>query len=315
MRIFTLTLNPAYDVHVYTKEFVPFHENIAAVQSREAGGKGVNISRALQNAQTENTAVVILGTDNSGEFCRDLENAGLSTLLLEVPGRIRENITVHCDNAPETRISFRGFSADDSLLEQINACIRPGPDTVITMTGRIAEGMTMARVKGFLKDAAARGARIVIDSRSFTLSDLAEVRPWLIKPNQEEISAYCGMPVENMETARLKAKEISRLGIENVMVSMGEQGALLVRGEQVFSACAPQVQAVSTIGAGDSAIAGFIAAAVRGQQPETCLAWAVAFGSAACLTEGTQPPEKSAIASLLPQVQSEEMAADQNIHK
>ena len=307
MRIFTLTLNPAYDVHVYTKNFTPYHENIATVQSREAGGKGVNISRALQSAHVDNTAVVILGTENAVEFCRDLENAGLSTLLLEAPGRIRENITVHCDNAPETRISFKGFSADDSFLEQIFSHIRPDPDTVITMTGRIAEGMALARVKELLKTAINRGARVVIDSRSFSLSDLAEVKPWLIKPNQEEISAYCGEPVEDMKTALLKAKALSCLGIENVMVSMGEQGALLVRGEKAFAARAPQLQAVSTIGAGDSSVAGFIAATVQGQPPEICLAWAIAFGSAACLTAGTCPPEEMVIRDLLPQVRFEEV--------
>lgn len=305
MRIFTLTLNPAYDVHVHSREFIPFHENIAAVLSREAGGKGVNISRALLRAHTESTAVVILGAENSGEFRRDLENAGLSTLLWEVPGRIRENITVHCDNAPETRISFTGFSADDSLLDRIFSCIRPDPDTVITMTGRIAQGMTLERVKEFLKSAADLGARIVIDSRSFSLCDLEEVRPWLIKPNQEEISAYCGMPVEDLKTALLKAKDLSRLGIENVMVSMGEQGALLVRGEQSFSAVAPPVRPVSTIGAGDSSVAGFLAAAAQGLPPEACLAWAVAFGSAACLTPGTQPPEEAVIRELLPQIRCE----------
>lgn len=307
MRVFTLTLNPAYDVHVYAKEFVPFHENIASVLSRDAGGKGVNISRALRSARVDNTAVVILGVENSGEFCRDLKAAGLTTLLLEVPGRIRENITVHCDNAPETRISFQGFSAEDNLLDQIFAHIRPGPDTVITMTGRIPEGISMEKVKIFLNVAAARGARIVIDSRSFTLSDLADVGPWLIKPNQEEISDYCGSPVEDIKTALSRAKELSALGIENVMVSMGEQGALLVCGERAFFARAPQVEAVSTIGAGDSSVAGFIAAAIREEPPEVCLAWAVAFGTAACLTPGTQPPEEPAIRQLLGQVRWEEI--------
>lgn len=307
MRIYTLTLNPAYDVHVHAEEFVPFHENIATVLSREVGGKGVNISRALLSAHTENTAVVILGAENAAEFRKGLEDSNLSTLLLEVPGRIRENITVHCDNAPETRISFKGFSADDSLLDEIFARICPDPDTIITLTGRIAEGMTMERVKDFLKAAAAKGARIVIDSRSFRLSDLADVKPWLIKPNQEEISAYCGEAVEDIDTALLKARELSRLGIENVMVSMGERGALLVRKDRIFFAQAPQLQAASTIGAGDSSIAGFLAATVQGQPLETCLTWAIAFGSAACLTAGTLPPEEAVIWNLYPQIRVDEL--------
>lgn len=302
MRIYTLTLNPAYDVHVHTAHFTPYHENIATVLSREAGGKGVNISRALYSAHIPNTAVIVLGMDNAAEYRQKLAQAGLSVLEFEKPGSIRENLTLHCDNGPETRISFAGFTAEDSILDEIFAQIRPDGDTILTMTGRIAKGMTIKKVKDFLKKAAACGAKIVVDSRSFSLSDLAEVKPWLIKPNQEEISTYCGEPVEDIETALAKAKELSRLGIENTMVSMGDQGALLVTGEQVFCAKAPQVQVVSTIGAGDSTIAGFLTATVRGEDSEGRLAMAVAFGTAACLTKGTQPPTEEMIYKLLPQI-------------
>lgn len=302
MRIYTLTLNPAYDVHVHTAHFTPFHENIATILSREAGGKGVNISRALHSADVANTAVIVVGSENAGEYRQQLCQAGISVMEFERPGRIRENLTLHCDNGPETRISFTGFAAEVSILDEMFTQIRPDTDTVLTMTGRIANGMTMEKVKAFLKKAAACGARIVVDSRSFSLSDLAEVKPWLIKPNQEEISAYCGQPVEDMETALAKAKEISRLGIENTLVSMGEQGALLITGEQAFYAKAPQVQAVSTIGAGDSTIAGFLTATAGGEGNEGRLAAAVAFGSAACLTQGTQPPAAETISRLLPQI-------------
>lgn len=302
MRIYTLTLNPAYDVHVYTDHFAPFHENIATILSREAGGKGVNISRALQSAHIANTAVIVVGLDNAAEYRQKLAQADLSVIEIERPGRIRENLTLHCGNGPETRISFAGFTAEDKLLDEIFEQIRPNGDTVLTMTGRIANGMSIEGVKAFLKKAADCGAKIVVDSRSFSLSDLAEVKPWLIKPNQEEISAYCGEPVEDMETARVKAKEIARLGVENTLVSMGVQGALLITGEQVFYAKAPQVQAVSTIGAGDSTIAGYLAATVRGETSEGRLASAVAFGTAACLTEGTQPPTEEMIHNLLSQI-------------
>ena len=302
MRIFTLTLNPAYDVHVHTDHFAPFHENIATVLSREAGGKGVNISRALRSVNVANTAVIVVGLDNAAEYRQKLAQAGLSVLEIERSGSIRENLTLHCGNGPETRISFAGFTAEDSILDEIFAQIRPDGDTILTMTGRIANGMTIEKVKGFLKNAAACGAKIVVDSRSFRLSDLAEVKPWLIKPNQEEISAYCGEPVEDIETALEKAKEIARLGIENTLVSMGKQGALLISGEQILYAKAPQVQVVSTIGAGDSAIAGFLTASVRGEDSKGRLASAVAFGTAACLTTGTQPPTEEMIHNLLPRI-------------
>ena len=302
MKIYTITLNPAYDVHAYADHFAPFHENLAQVTSREAGGKGVNLSRALQNGGTENTAVIVLGKDNCGEFKAELSAAGLSTLLLEKPGRIRENLTLHCADAPETRISFSGFPADDSLLSEVAELLQVDEDTVITFTGRVASGMSMEKVKAFLKDLQAKGAKIVLDSKSFSLEDIFQVQPWLIKPNQEEISEYLGCEVSTIREAAEKADIFVRHGVTNVMVSLGEQGALLRNDGSCYIATPPAIKALSTIGAGDSSLAGFIAAAQKGCCAADCLKNAVTYGTAACLTEGSLPPTAGDITAIHAQV-------------
>lgn len=308
MKIYTITLNPAYDVHAYAEHFAPFHENLAAVTSREAGGKGVNLSRALQNGGTENTAVVVLGKDNCSEFKEELAAAGLQTILLEKPGRIRENLTLHCADAPETRISFSGFPADDSLLDEVSALLDVDADTVITFTGRVASGMSMDRVKAFLKALQAKGAKIVLDSKSFSIEDIYDVRPWLIKPNQEEISEYLGCQINTIAEAKEKAQVFASHGVTNVMVSLGEQGALLLHSGSCYIATPPAVNAISTIGAGDSSLAGFIAAAKKGETPAACLQNAVTYGTAACLTEGSLPPTAADIAAIYPQVQLKQLS-------
>lgn len=308
MKIYTITLNPAYDVHAYAEHFAPFHENLAAVTSREAGGKGVNLSRALQNGGTENTAVVVLGKDNCSEFKEELASAGLQTILLEKPGRIRENLTLHCADAPETRISFSGFPADDSLLDEVSARLDVDADTVITFTGRVASGMSMDRVKAFLRALQAKGAKIVLDSKSFSIEDIYDVRPWLIKPNQEEISEYLGCQINTIEEAMEKAQVFASHGVTNVMVSLGEQGALLLHSGSCYIATPPAVNAISTIGAGDSSLAGFIAAAKKGETPAACLQNAVTYGTAACLTEGSLPPTAADIAAIYPQVQLKQLS-------
>lgn len=293
MRIYTITLNPAYDVHAFAESFVPCHENLAHITSRQAGGKGVNISRALSKNGVANTAVVVLGRDNGGDFKAGLKEAGIDAILLEKPGRIRENLTLHCANSPETRISFAGFPMDDSILEKVSRLLTVDAQTVITFTGRVASGMSMEKVKIFLLALKKQGAKIVLDSKSFGLEDIYEVQPWLIKPNQEEICEYLGCAVKTVQDAAEKAKAFSEHGVSNVMVSLGEQGALLLNGGNTYIAKPPAVEAVSTIGAGDSSIAGFIAAASMGESPVRCLKRAVAYGTAACLTEGTLPPEKA----------------------
>lgn len=303
MKIYTITLNPAYDVHAYAEHFAPFHENLADVTSREAGGKGVNLSRALQNGGTENTAIVVLGKDNCTEFKEDLAKAGLHTLLLEKPGRIRENLTLHCADQPETRISFSGFPADDSLLPEVAALLEVDADTVITFTGRVASGMSMEKVKAFLKDLQAQGAKIVLDSKSFSLEDIFEIAPWLIKPNQEEISEYLNCPINTIEEAVEKAHIFAEHGVMNVMISLGEQGALLLQGDSCYIATPPAINAISTIGAGDSSLAGFVAAAQRGENAAGCLQNAVTYGTAACLSAGSLPPTAEDIAAIYPKVQ------------
>ena len=292
MKIYTLTLNPAYDVHAESDNFEAYHESLAHIQSREAGGKGVNVSRALSNAEILNTAVIVLGKENCGDFKAALAQLDFESVLLEKEGRIRENLTLHTPGKPETRISFAGFSADDSLLEEVRSLLDIDKDTVITVTGRLTSGISAAAAKSFLRQLKESGARIVLDSKSFSLADILELQPWLIKPNQEEISEYLNCPVDTVEQAMEKAKIFAENGITNVMVSLGAQGAMLICDGKAYIATPPGITPVSTVGAGDSMIAGFLAAAYHGMLPRDCLKTAVAYGTAACLTAGTLPPLK-----------------------
>ncbi len=297
MNIVTLTLNPAFDIHCRAERFLQGHENLAQITHRQAGGKGVNISRALTQNGIENTALLVLGQENGGDFLKSLES--IAYRQITVPGRIRQNITIHTVSGEETRLSFPGFSAEPALCDQIGQLLREicDRDTVVTMTGRITDGLDIRKVKQMLS---ALGVRLVIDSRSFCLDDLRQMKPWLIKPNQEEISHYLGEPVESMEQVLHQARKLHAEGIQNVMISMGGDGALLVCDEGAFVATPPQVVVRSTIGAGDSSISGFLAAgetdaAIR-------LRTAVAYGTAACMTEGTLPPRPEDIQSIFDKI-------------
>ena len=117
MKIITLTLNPAFDIHCYVPAFAPYHENLAKITDNEAGGKGVNISRALTVNGVDNLAIVVVGDENGDSFLKRLTADKMNYLAITVEGRIRENITLHTDNADETRISFEGFKTDESLLD------------------------------------------------------------------------------------------------------------------------------------------------------------------------------------------------------
>ena len=303
MKIITLTLNPAFDIHCYIENFAPFHENLAKITDRDASGKGINISRALNGSGVENLAFIVFGDENGESFERGIKDDGINYISVTVPGRIRENITVHTNGADETRISFAGFTTDDSLFASaVDMLGKIDSDTVITFTGRAPDGVSMKGMKDFLHRLEANGARIVIDSKSFGIGDIREMKPWLIKPNQEEISEYLGRPIESFNEVLEAARELYGCGIANVMISLGEKGALLVCGDGAFVAEPPTIRALSTIGAGDSSIAGFLAAAKENAESGERLRRAVAYGTAACLTEGTRPPRAEDIEKLLGQI-------------
>ena len=300
MKIYTLTLNPAYDVHAFAKSLVLNCENLANIQSREAGGKGVNISRALCNGQIPNTAIVVLGKENGDEFKNAISE--MDCVLLEKEGRIRENLTFHLENGTETRISFSGFPVDDGILEEVLNNIVIEKDTIVTFTGRIPAGVSKDKAKEFLKILHKQGARIVLDSKSFTMEDIFEIQPWLIKPNQEEISDYLGCEIKTLSGVLEKAAVFTEHGITNTMVTLGEQGAALLTEDKVYIATCPIIDAISTIGAGDSTIAGFLAGFYAGENTIGCLKTAVSFGTAACLTAGTLPPQKEDIEKIYAEI-------------
>lgn len=299
MKIITLTLNPAIDMHCYAENFEPFHENLAHITSSDAGGKGVNISRALTVNGVENLALVVLGNENGKSFADSLKADGMDLIELYVDGRIRENITLHTNNNPETRISFAGFVATDALIDAVEEKLSDiDSDTIITLTGSNPKGMSIERVMKMVENFQAKGAKVIIDSRSFSKENLFASKPWLIKPNEEEIGMYTDIVVTDFASAAKAAAQIRSQGIENVIIS-SSKGAVLACAEGTFVAYAPDIKVVSTIGAGDSSIAGFIAAAKEGKSYAEMLKNAVSYGSAACTTEGTKPPLPEIVASCL----------------
>ncbi len=303
MKIITLTLNPAFDVHCSIQDFKPYSENLAKITSVNAGGKGINISRALNAGGTDNHAFIVLGEENATEFKKELAADNIKFTEITVKGKIRQNITVHTTGKKETRISFEGFKCEDKVLDEFLKDLPADlSNTVVTFTGRTPIGMNIDKIKSFLVNLKKRGARLVIDSRSFGISDLTELCPWLIKPNEEEISIYTDVKITDTESALTAAERLYRSGIENVMISLGANGAVLYCDEGGFVCPAPKTEVISTIGAGDSSIAGFLTAFKLGLSKKEMLKYAVCYGSAACLTEGSNPPRSEDIDLLIKKI-------------
>ena len=228
-KVITVTLNPAFDLHCASESFEARRENYVTPLSSEAGGKGVNISRALLVSGIESLAFVVLGRDNGERFERLLEIDGIKYIPFYTDGSIRENITVHTVNDTETRISLDSFALSEATFKQLCEGLSKVADseTVISLSGRIPRGISKEKIIDFLKELTKLGAKLVIDSNSFSASDLARIRPYLIKPNAEEITALVGREVGTASDALSIARElVANNTAERVMISLGASGAV-----------------------------------------------------------------------------------------
>ena len=141
-----------------------------------------------------------------------------------------------------------------------------------------------------------------MDCNSFSKEDLSEIKPFLIKPNEEEITKLFDREITGREDTIKAALDLKNAGVLNVMITRGKDGLIFVGEEGTFDVKIPPIDSVSTIGAGDSLIAGFVSALTSKMDIINTLKIALAFGSAACLTEGTNPPRSKDITRLEKQV-------------
>ena len=305
----TITLNPCFDLHYTVPDFAFEKENLATEVLIEAGGKGVNTSRALTVCGVNNLAYLVLGDENGDAFLAEMKRYGIPYRSFTVKGRIRENMTIHPGAGKETRISINSFRVESKTLRELEEAILAEnlPNLLISFSGRIPQGLTKEDVKKMLKKLIDGGAKLVIDSASFTPDDLRELHPWFIKPNEQEIEGFLGRTPKTLHDAADDAKELVGKGVsESVMISLGGDGAAFADKENAYLLHVPKLDnPLSTIGAGDSTIAGLLAGTAKGLSQAETLRLAVAYGTAACMTAGTLPPRPEDVGAIFDKTRAE----------
>ena len=293
MNIITVTLNPAYDIHCTVTDFVPFAENYAEAVSRSCGGKGINISKMLNELSVSNEACIVLGRENAAYFEEYLKNYRGKKFYTN--GAIRENITVHSPGKKETRISADSFSVSPKLFSEVSDYIlsRSGSGAIVAFSGRLPRGVEKNAVLKFFERLQNSGALLSLDSNSFSAEELIRLKPWFIKPNEQELASL--WRISSPEDELRCAERLHKSGIANVMLSLGERGCVFSGGGKLLRIEVPQVSVKSTIGAGDSAVAGFIGAYSRGALLSECARFAAACGTAACTESGTDIPNRETV--------------------
>jgi 1-phosphofructokinase len=296
--IVTLTANPSFDRTVALPG--PLERGAVVrvdAMTSQAGGKGVNISRAAVGAGLATVAVLPALPDDP--FVRELEAARIECRTARPAGPIRVNLTLTEPDGTTTKLNGPGAAVDaehlDDLAQTLVRAAAGGAWTVLA--GSLPPGAP----KAFYADLVARlqgVSRVAVDTSEGPLAALVDRLPGsapdLLKPNAEELASITGADEAQLEADPAVAAKAARTlvdrGVGAVLASLGARGAVLVDGDGAWHAPAPPTTVVSTVGAGDCTLFGYLLAEQRGAPPPDRLALAVAYGSAAAGLPGTTIP-------------------------
>ncbi len=290
--IITLTLNPAFDLHIRITD------GKERIYRRDSGGKGINVSRDLRAVGVENLCAVTLGREDTENFLSPLLSEGLDVEYVTVDGKVRENKNIQ-EGDTERVIKGSGAEVDGGALDRLWSKLMPHitEGTALCFSGSIPAGSDKGAVISLLTEARYLGARLILDSASLSAEDITLLRPYMVKPNREEAEALLGKSASGLSHESM-CLSLLDLGAQYVLLTLGKEGMLLGTGGGVYGKTGISILPVSTTGAGDSATAGFVAAKHFGLGDKDTLRLSLAFATAACLTEGTLPPDPCQIKRL-----------------
>lgn len=305
--VYTVTLNPSIDVTLWTDDLDRDAVNHVIDERREAGGKGINVSRVLQSFGVDNLCVALAGEENFKEFTGFLQRAQLRFELMEVGGAVRENLTIRY--ADQTvKVNRRGQKLSllfvGALMTYLETHIHAGD--IVVFAGSLPEGLQVQDYIELMLAAKNAGAKVVVDSDRLTVADYERIRPWLIKPNIHELQHIVGETFSDSEGVERAAVNLRQAGVENVLVTLGGDGMALYNGDNVIRAAAPRIEVKSTVGAGDSSLAGFIIGNEKGYTLTDCVRLACACGTACAMQDGTGVATAEAAESLFKTIEIKE---------
>ena len=285
--IVTVALNPAFDRTLQVPDLKIGAHQRGRLVSIQPAGKAVNAARLLASLGTPCILTGFVGEGDRERFERSFEKTPVRVEMFEAHGMTRENITlVDPQHGVETHIRDVGFPLTEEDVERLvrKLSILSSKGSYVLFAGSLPPGMDAKTFADMLKVCREKGAYVAVDSSGPGLEAVKKTRGlWLIKPNREELAEIAGRAVSTEEDIRA-AGEALRKRIDNVVVTLGSEGAYLFSRDGVWRA-RPHVEEqaiVKTVGSGDALLAGFVHGHTRKKSPPECLRLGVACGTAAC---------------------------------
>ena len=296
--IYTVTLNPALDYFAETDGFSEGKTNRTHGEYIVPGGKGLNVSMVLARLGTKSAAVGFSAGFTGAELQRLLEKENVDCEMIDA-GAGFTRINVKINDGRVTEFNGSGVTLSESLVETLKKRLSAlSVEDLVVLSGSIPKGAEKGLYRSLM---AATKARVILDTYGEALTEALPLRPFLIKPNDEEIEGLAGHPVHTEEELKQEMQKLQARGARNVCVSLGAKGAVLLTEDGDFFSCPPpKVPAgrpFNSVAAGDSMIAGFIHSYQKTGNYEEALHFAVTVGTAAAFSEWL--PEKVFIEELL----------------
>ena len=289
-KIVTLTLNPALDKSTEVNHLMPEQKLRCGPMRFDAGGGGINVSKAIQRLGGQSVAVFPAGGHNGQLLCDLLKKQGVDIKPITVKGETRENLSVlETVSHAQYRFTLPGLPISEIQADECLDIIKKLKPDYLVASGSLAPGLPETYFEKVAIFAKKIGARFVLDTSGAALYAAADEGLFLLKPNLAELSALAGvekLEINEVDDAALKI--IDQGKCEIVVVSLGPQGALLVTRDGFEHIPAPAVKKQSTVGAGDSMVAGMIWALNEGKNFQEMAQIGVACGTAATMNQGTE---------------------------
>ena len=303
--IYTITFNPALDYITQVENFKIGEINRTKTETILPGGKGLNVSIVLKNLEIENTALGFIAGFTGEELKRKLELKGVKTDFIKVKeGATRINVKISSENNKIEETALNGIGpkiTKNDIEELFKKLDEVTIEDIVILSGSIPKNINKDIYKKICKKLSKKEITFVVDSTQELLMSILQYNPFLIKPNKEELEETLNCKISTNDEIINAAKELKKRGAQNVLVSLGKDGAiLLTKDDKVLVSKAPKGNIVNTIGSGDSMVAGFLAGYYKTKDYEYALKIGVAAGSASAFS--TELARKSEVELILKQL-------------
>jgi 1-phosphofructokinase len=282
--IYTCTFNPSVDYIVHVDELRIGELNRAVKTLTFPGGKGINVSRVLKRLGIESTALGFIGGFTGAFIIEQLQNENITCDFVKVPGNTRINVKLK--SGKETEVNGQGPMIQPEHEAEFMKKIRALTENdIVVLAGSIPSSLSPDVYEKIIDEAKKAKAKVVVDTSGPALKSLLMRKPFLAKPNHKELAELFDTTFHSKDEIMVYGHRLVELGVENVIVSMAGNGAFYFNKEMTLFAEAPKGTVKNSVGAGDSMVAGFLAAYTSGKSLEEAFAYSVASGSATAFSE------------------------------